>query len=82
MSTTPPRSSRQRYRLFVDDYLHRRLDEKVDEAQNGARQPVPESTEADEVKQPFWRRLGVRGKRRAYLSSRSEARSPSSSCSR
>ncbi|MCY7378066.1 MAG: hypothetical protein LH467_01850 [Gemmatimonadaceae bacterium] len=34
MSTRPPRSSRQRYRRFVEEYLHHRLDDRVDADQN------------------------------------------------
>ena len=65
--TTPPRSSRQRYRLFVDDYMHGRLDAKVDAEQHGARPEVEEAAELDGRKPRFWRRLKVRGKRREYL---------------
>ena len=66
--TTPPRSSRQRYRVFVDDYVHGRLDAKVDAERNGTLPDVDDApTEADEAKPRFWRRLKVRGKRREYL---------------
>ena len=67
MSTTPPRSSRQRYRLFVDDYLHGRLDERVDAAGNGARPEPTETADIVEAKPPLWRRLRPRGTRRQHL---------------
>ena len=35
MKRDHPHSSRQRYRVFVDDYRHRRLDEKLDGAEHG-----------------------------------------------
>jgi ATP-binding cassette, subfamily B, bacterial len=64
----PSRSSRQRYRLFVDDYLHGRLDAKVDGEQNGARlEPTDGAIESGEPKSRPWRRLALRGKRREYL---------------
>src|SRR5258708_6848808 len=46
-----PRSSRKRYRLFVEDYKHGRLDEKADAAAPGASPPD----------------ASPRGKRREYL---------------
>ena len=40
----PSHSSRRRYDEFVDDYRHRRLDQKVDEKPSGAgASPKPES---------------------------------------
>ena len=60
-----PTSSRQRYREFVEDYKHRRLDDVVDaigvkkgagEPPNNGQPPVPAAS-----KNPF------RGKRREYL---------------
>ena len=63
----PPRSSRQRYRLFVDDYLHGRLDEKVDEAQNGARPDVASIAENDGKTPSLWRRIRPRVRRREHL---------------
>ncbi len=67
MSSKPPRSSRQRYRLFVDDYLHRRLDDKVDAARNAARPDSGEPDAPEETPPRFWRRIAVRGRRREYL---------------
>ena len=54
MSADRPRTSRQRYRGFVDDYRARRLDEKTDAANNqtssdGA-QPVPETEAPDSLR--------------------------------
>src|SRR5688500_14978077 len=48
MSKNPPRSSRQRYRSFVDDYRHGRLDDSTD-AKDG-RKPLTDggaSSKAD-----------------------------------
>jgi ATP-binding cassette, subfamily B, bacterial len=47
-----PRTSRQRYRAFVDDYRHRRLDDRVDSADD------PLELESREVR---------KGRRREYL---------------
>src|SRR5438128_995747 len=52
-----PRSSRQRYRQFVEDYKHRRLD---DPAGSGSEKKPSD----DPTKEPEGRR---RGKRREYL---------------
>jgi ATP-binding cassette subfamily B protein len=54
-----PRSSRQRYRAFVDDYQQRRLDDLAEAAKNGkpADDPAKLDPPAPEPK----------GKRRAYL---------------
>ena len=54
MSADRPRTSRQRYRGFVDDYRARRLDEKTDAANNqtssdGA-QPAPETEAPDSLR--------------------------------
>src|SRR5262245_38253637 len=58
-----PRSSRQRYRQFVDDYKHRRLDE-VEDGQPNRKAVEAEKTGADApVAEPERRR----GKRREYL---------------
>ncbi len=62
-----PRSSRQRYRRFVDDYLHRRLDARVDEATHGVRPEIAEPTTSDGKRPSLWRRLKPQGKRREYL---------------
>jgi ATP-binding cassette subfamily B protein/subfamily B ATP-binding cassette protein MsbA len=65
MSSSPPRSSRQSYRRFVEDYLARRLD---DPAESGTLAAPPERKEKDaEGKRSRWRRLRPRGKRREYL---------------
>jgi ATP-binding cassette subfamily B protein/subfamily B ATP-binding cassette protein MsbA len=65
MSSSPPRSSRQSYRRFVEDYLARRLD---DPAESGTLAAPPERKEKDaEDKRSRWRRLRPRGKRREYL---------------
>ena len=52
-----PRSSRQRYRQFVEDYKHRRLDEPADAGQE-------KKQSDDSAKEPDGQR---RGKRREYL---------------
>lgn len=68
MSTRPPRSSRQRYRRFVDDYLHHRLDDRVDADRNGKIPDAVAAPDDDAGEQPtLWRRLRPRGKRREYL---------------
>jgi ATP-binding cassette subfamily B protein len=54
-----PHSSRQRYRDFVQDYKHRRLDEQADAEKNG--KPPDDSAKTDDPK------LKRRGKRREYL---------------
>src|SRR5262245_32504757 len=60
-----PRSSRQRYRGFVQDYKHRRLDELADLSKNG--KPVAQPVQDDEkAKEPDPKR-NRRGKRREYL---------------
>jgi ATP-binding cassette subfamily B protein/subfamily B ATP-binding cassette protein MsbA len=61
----PLRSSRQRYRQFVEDYVQRRLDD-LDESGNGEKRP--EAAAPDENDRPSsWWRLRPRGKRREYL---------------
>ncbi len=68
MSARPPRSSRQRYRRFVDDYLHHRLDDRVDADRNGKIPDAVAAPDDDAGEQPtLWRRLRPRGKRREYL---------------
>src|SRR5206468_8022334 len=60
-----PRSSRQRYRGFVEDYKHRRLDELADAAKD--EKPPDDAAKADEdaaAPEPQPKR---RGKRREYL---------------
>src|SRR5438067_2009621 len=68
MSTKHPRSSRQRYRRFVEDYQQRRLDDALEAA--GTEQGPGESVPADDGRTGGWRgwrRLRPRGKRREYL---------------
>src|SRR5690348_5663284 len=63
MSTTPPRSSRQSYRRFVEDYLAQRLDEATEGG-------PPKRIEPDDdgaTKRSRWRRIRPSGKRREYL---------------
>jgi len=68
MSTRPPRSSRQRYRRFVEDYLHHRLDDRVDADQNVKIPDAVAAPDDDAGEKPtLWRRLRPRGKRREYL---------------
>ena len=63
MSASPPRSSRQSYRRFVEDYLARRLDDPAESGKRAARADEPEDAE----KPSRWRRFRPRGKRREYL---------------
>jgi ATP-binding cassette subfamily B protein len=75
----PPRSSRQRYRRFVDDYLHRRLDDHETASTTSAASPAadadggpgapasPENNGKPTRRKPFWRRLAPAGKRRDHL---------------
>ena len=65
MKKNLPRSSRQRYRGFVDDYKHGRLDDATD-ARDG-RKPLADPARADgEAPAPEPKGL-LRGKRREYL---------------
>src|SRR5262249_18285238 len=59
-----PRSSRQRYRRFVEDYKHRRLDEHEDADKKKAQPGEPGKTDADSVAEPEPKQPG---KRREYL---------------
>ena len=60
------RSSRQRYRVFIDDYRHRRLDEKIDGADRT--QPAPgDQPEAVERRQALGLARFRSGKRRQYV---------------
>ena len=61
-----PRSSRQRFRGFVQDYRQRRLDEIADEHQHGKRTPEP-ATAADAEAAPSEPKSWREGKRRQYL---------------
>jgi ATP-binding cassette, subfamily B, bacterial len=58
-----PRSSRQRYRGFVQDYAHRRLDEPVDDKKDG--KPVEDAAKPEEEAPEDQGQR--RGKRREYL---------------
>jgi ATP-binding cassette subfamily B protein/subfamily B ATP-binding cassette protein MsbA len=63
----PPRSSRQRYRRFVDDYVHGRIDAQLEAEKHGAR-PVEAVAAPEDGKRPsVWRRLRPVGKRREHL---------------
>ena len=59
------RSSRQRYRRFVQDYKHRRLDEVAEAEKDGT--PPDSSAQADGEAQALERQRLRRGKRREYL---------------
>jgi ATP-binding cassette, subfamily B, bacterial len=61
----PPRSSRQRYKLFVEDYKHRRLDDVLDARRDGRALEAPEKPAEEGAPAPWWRLR--RGKRREYL---------------
>jgi ATP-binding cassette subfamily B protein/subfamily B ATP-binding cassette protein MsbA len=66
MSKPRPRSSRQRYDVFVEDYKHQRLDEALD-ADGKPKPTAPVSPEAEAAPE---KRSGLglrRGKRREYL---------------
>ncbi len=65
MKTDRPRSSRQRYRSFVEDYQKGRLDEAI-EATDGATAASAPAKPAEDASLPWWRQLR-RGKRREYL---------------
>src|SRR5690349_3041291 len=60
-----PRSSRQRYRIFVDDYKHKRLDDKTDALNNQHRLIAPESSGPGAVAEKGKGLL--RGRRKEYL---------------
>jgi ATP-binding cassette, subfamily B, bacterial len=60
-----PRSSRQRYRGFVQDYQQQRLDEKSEAEKNG--KPGDDAAKADELAESAEARPERRGKRREYL---------------
>ena len=65
MKTEHPRSSRQRYRSFVEDYRLRRIDDAIDAA-GEAKKPESAAKPAEDASLPWWRQLR-RGKRREYL---------------
>lgn len=60
-----PRSSRQRYRGFVQDYQQRRLDEKVEAEKNG--KPGDDAAKAEETAEAAEAQPERRAKRREYL---------------
>jgi ATP-binding cassette, subfamily B, bacterial len=63
-----PRSSRQRYRGFVQDYRQRRLDEIADAHKHGTPVPDPATPAGDAAPAPAPEPKGWRqGKRRQYL---------------
>jgi ATP-binding cassette subfamily B protein/subfamily B ATP-binding cassette protein MsbA len=62
---TPPRTSRQRYRQFVDDYRRRRLDEIADALAQGKRSDGASAT--DDAAATADARLTPRPPRRKYL---------------
>ena len=59
------RSSRERYKSFVEDYKLGRLDEKLDERRDGKPLGEPAAPVQAEAPTPWWRLR--RGKRREYL---------------
>ena len=61
----PPRSSRERYRLFVEDYKHRRIDDVLEARRDGSALETPEQPAEEGAPRPWWRLR--RGKRREYL---------------
>ena len=67
MADAHPRSSRARYRRFVDDYHNRRLDALTDRGEIDARLAAPDADVAGDGKRRGWRRFRTRGKRREYL---------------
>src|SRR5581483_9307026 len=60
-----PRSSRQRYRRFVEDYAHRRLDDPIDAAKHIP--PPAAAADADGEPAPADPKRQRRAKRRQYL---------------
>ena len=65
MKTDRPRSSRQRYRTFVEDYKLGRLDEALEEGKDGKESGEPAQSAEPEPKTRWW--AVRRGKRREYL---------------
>jgi ATP-binding cassette subfamily B protein/subfamily B ATP-binding cassette protein MsbA len=65
MTNQPPRTSRQRYAVFVEDYKRGRLDESIEAQQNGGK-PEEAGPPADEVKPKGILKSLRRGKRRQY----------------
>src|SRR5262245_35146224 len=70
-SQRPPRSSRQRYHKFVQDYKERRLDEILDAEKFGGKRAAEDDGDAnanEEKPSSLFAVLGLRGgKRREYL---------------
>lgn len=64
-TTSHPRSSRQRYRRFVQDYKQRRLDDLTD-ASDGQRRPADDREKDKDSSAPKSKSL-FRGKRREYV---------------
>ena len=64
MKTDHPRSSRQRYRTFVEEYKLGRLDEALEARRDGRGSDAAKPAE-EEAPAPWWRLR--RGKRREYL---------------
>src|SRR5262245_8541075 len=60
-----PRSSRQRYRGFVQDYKHRRLDDRTENGHD--KKPPDDSAKPDEDSSAPETRNKRRGQRREYL---------------
>jgi ATP-binding cassette subfamily B protein len=65
MKKDHPRSSRQRYRKFVEDYKHRRLDESTEASQDGKR--AGDATKPDENGATPKPERSAPSKRREYL---------------
>src|SRR5688572_13008313 len=65
MSKEHPRSSRQRYRRFVQDYKHSRLDEVAEASENQKR--LPDAANAGEQKPAPESKGLLRGNRRQYV---------------
>jgi len=60
-----PRSSRDRYRRFVEDYRHQRLDDSEDGSENG--QPRDDAAKAGEATAPALSKRERKTKRRQHL---------------
>jgi ATP-binding cassette, subfamily B, bacterial len=68
MSKNSPRSSRQRYRGFVEDYKHGRLDDSTDAKDGRKALADPAKRDGDAAATPAAEGKGLlRGKRRQYL---------------
>ncbi len=60
-----PRTSRERYRAFVQDYKHKRLDQVLEDEKN--QKPAAPTMPADDAEQAPESQIERRGKRRQYL---------------